>query len=137
MNPEGKPTYTYKFIDSLINKMPLLKEWYENGGSPKIYKYSAWDKDMGSYDYVSKDVSLNFKHITTNFQLVSTMFHEFFHAYQDVQGHVKSAISEFGGLTDGSKTEAILEVAAYRFQYNLGDNSALEGYRRYLRRIHR
>jgi len=121
----GKPTYTYKYINDMINKIPLLKEWFEKSGSPKIWKYSADDGSFGKYDFVHKDVSLNFFNITTNFRLLSTMFHEFFHGFQTVNGITDFAIKEFNspGLNEGSRGRAFLELQAELFTYSLGDNS--------------
>ena len=48
----GKPTYTYKYINDMINKIPLLKEWFEKSGYPKIWKYGADDGSFGKYDFL-------------------------------------------------------------------------------------
>ncbi len=96
ITPSGKPTYSIKYIKDMIEIIPLLKDWYERGGSPKIYKYKANNNDMGAYDLRTKDISLNFLNIKTNFELASTILHESFHAYQDVFGIIDNVISIYG-----------------------------------------
>ena len=130
----GKPEYSKKYVFSLIKKIGYLKEWWKKGGSPDIEVYDAWDDDQGLYQ--NKLVSLNFKYLDTNYRLVSTMFHEFYHAYQDVSGITSWTVENYGKITKFSTSRALLEYGAYKFQYSLGDYSyRMEGMLKYAKRF--
>ncbi len=124
----GIPTFTVKYIKDMIHKIPLLQEWYEKAGSPKIFKYSSSnDTAAAYYDRGDKSISVNFFWSDNNYRLLSNLFHEMFHGYQWESGFTDMVIKKYGDLRyNGTTLKAgyLLEIGAYGFQMSLGDTDA-------------
>ncbi len=134
IDPKSIPEFTDEYLMKLVEKIPYLKEVFLKGGSPEI-KWTDDDSSVGEYFTASKTVYISKFWNQTNYQAVSTMFHEFFHAYQHVSGIYNYAIENWGPLSTYSKSRSYLEMGAYQFQLQLGDQSAIYGYNKYLKRF--
>ena len=124
---KGMPFSTKKYIEDMVEKLPLLKEWHVRGGEPDI----EWSNDTGyegNYSVHSKKILIAKIWNQTNYRLISTTFHELWHAYQDVSGIYNFAIEQFGS---GKKSEAFLELQAYNVQVSFGDNAAKSHFTKY------
>ncbi len=131
---KGIPTYTHKYIKDMINKIPYLKEWYENGGSPD---YDWTNKGNFKGEYFNGKVYFQALFLNSNYDLLSTAFHEFYHASQTYSGLTATLVKQYGQVTEFSLSRSILEVGAYSFQMSLGDTSVSSQLLKYQQRVNR
>ena len=72
-------------------------------------------------------IQVNLARVWNNYRLVSSLFHEFYHAYWNVSGTYDYYICDLGL----EKAHALNEVEAYEFSWNLGgyiDQTAINVY---------
>lgn len=81
-----KATKTVEYVKEMIKKIILLKGWYELEDSPRIF-VRAEDTSNSHYHPPSHSVTLTKYTFRSNFRLLSTLFHEFRHAFQAVHIH--------------------------------------------------
>jgi len=76
-------------------------------------------------------IQVNLARVWNNYRLVSSLFHEFHHAYWIVSGTYDYNICELGL----KKAHALNEIEAYEFSWNLGayiDQTAINVYNRHI-----
>ena len=90
----------------------LSKKLWAAGGYSKLN--IIWDNwgDLGGYDFADGITNLNAALLRTNYQLASTMLHEFYHAFQDVYG-IYNGLKMAG--YKGVELTARLELEAHFF----------------------
>ncbi len=134
IDPNGQPIYSKEYALSLVDKMDYLNEWHNKGNNPNI-KFVNYGGFEGEYVRYSHTVLLDGIWNTTNYRLVSTMFHEFYHAYQYERRIVSAITKQYGPISKYSQSKAILEAQAYSFQMYLGDMSVQNRFNKYYNRF--
>lgn len=134
VDPYAKPKEADSSIQDLYNDVDSLKKFHKHSGSPTVEIVGKPRAGvLAEYIDETNTVKLYSGAFESNYRLASTLFHEFYHAYEyNFFGGaiVKFAVNKFniGPYIDrfGVETQSLkyIEALAYKFQIDLGDNSA-------------
>ncbi|RXR17339.1 hypothetical protein EQG63_11155 [Flavobacterium amnicola] len=133
INPDAKPEESINSVNEVLKDVDGLSNTYKISGRTPI---DVTGQDSGAVlaDTAPVDGKLTIKLYSgafkSYFKLASTLFHEFFHAYQYNVGLVDYAQERFGvgayydSFGMPTKSQAWLESKAYDFQMRMGDMSS-------------
>ncbi|MRX40067.1 hypothetical protein GJU43_12340 [Flavobacterium sp. LC2016-23] len=136
-NPFAKPKMNEESINALLEDVDGLDALHKKSN----YKIEVSDrKNSGMRGYTDNKTHYFYEDaFTSNFKLASTMFHEFYHAFQEVfMGGLAYRLAAkegpFGYISEVPLGgERYLERAAYEFEWYLGNRSSYvsEGINKY------
>lgn len=134
VNPDAKPTFDEQGTQSLLNDVDGLREAYNwSGGNKKIDYNFTEDEGITITTPGKEGFSFNKSELTSNWKLVSAMFHEFRHGlhYWGSSQLYSKWMSKFNN--DIEKTLWYMERDAYRYELNMGSpsRSAIEGFNKF------
>jgi RHS repeat-associated protein len=114
LDPDARPIYTKEYLEKILNSgIEDLKEDWIKGGKPKMeWKNQGYD---GLYEHTPNKCTFG-KNLYSNYKLVSTMFHEFRHAWQ----YNSKTIANWRIKYNGGE-EYLKEYDAYNYQMLKGD----------------
>lgn len=125
LNPDAKPEMNSEFITGTLNKkVDGLQAAYEAGGKPSFIFSDGNSENVAEHNLSSTNrITVYEKNAKTIYRLVSSLFHEYRHAYQIVTNFYSRAERIYGPLgPEGtySKLRSLIEWDAYNYQINVG-----------------
>ncbi len=130
-SPLGKPEINKKYVTDMIDRVPNLKIWYVLGGKAIIDDTQINKLGNSTYHPASHFLTLRKGSFHNNYRLLSTLYHEIFHSYQaraemNNGQTIRSWVEEnIGGVLYEYQTGHLyLEMQAYQFQIQMGDNNS-------------
>lgn len=125
-DPQGKPEATIDYVKNVMHKnVEGLEEDYLDGGSPRFELSDAKSGNNAIYNDSSHVVTLYPDSYTNNYKLAYTLFHEYWHAIDAVNGYTAGIVARFGPVHPGNLSEAYLEYRAYQHEIDRGNMDGL------------
>jgi len=125
LDPDAKPEMTSEFITGTLNKkVDGLEASYEAGSKPSFIFSNGKSDNVAEHNLSSTNrITIYEKNAKTIYRLVSSLFHEYRHAYQVMTNFYSRGERIYGPLgPEGtySKLRSLIEWDAYNYQINVG-----------------
>jgi hypothetical protein len=132
LDPDAKPEMTSEFITGTLNKkVDGLQASYEAGRNPNFIFSDGISTNVAEHNLssTSNRITIYEKNAKTIYRLVSSLFHEYRHAWQVMTPWYSEAQKIYGPLgAEGtySKLRSLIEWDGYNYQINTGGE--VDGY---------